>query len=212
MCPFKNVSKQALGVNMPKNRSKSGPGAKAARSCEELALSADAEVSAGSSALATRDDEVCSQPLSLQETSPSLEHCDAEGDASESANLSEDTTEASITPVGDFISADEAANAAFGSEDAGDIGSDKAEGDNEDELVMRIPVDWGGEYDLRFCGLRNVGNTCFLNSVGMLLAHCPGVFWHCMFALEQRENSEEQFFRSRLSSLLTLFLLLVMCS
>jgi len=92
---------------------------------------------------------------------------------------------------------DEAATAAFGSDDVGDAGSDKAEAEDEGEVAMRIPVDWGGEYELSFCGLRNVGNTCFLNSVGMLLVHCPCVFWHCMFAIEQRENSEEQFFRSR---------------
>jgi hypothetical protein len=187
---------------MPKNRSKSGSGAKAARSIE-TAVPSDAEVAADSSPPATSHDEDRSQSPPLDETNSFHEQY-AQEDASESGDLSEGTAEPNNAPAGDFISADEAADAAFGSENAGDIVSDKAEGDDEGEVVMRIPVDWGGEYELSFCGLKNVGNTCFLNSVGMLLAHCPGVFWHCMFALEQRENSDEQFFRSRFSRLLAL--------
>jgi hypothetical protein len=181
---------------MPKNRSKSGSGAKTERSNKHPAFSSDAEVAADIPLPATihEEDHVCSSPF--DETSSSHVQ-NARSDASESSDLSEEATEPNNAPSVDFVSADEAADTAFGSESAGDICSDKVEADDEGEMVMRIPVDWGGEYELSFCGLRNVGNTCFLNSVGMLLAHCPGVFWHCMFALEQRENSEEQFFRSR---------------
>jgi hypothetical protein len=179
----------------PKNRSKSGSSAKAALA-DEIPLSADSEAPADSSPPETSHDEGHSQSPPLDKTRSSHDEY-AHSDASESTDRSDDAPESNVAPAGDFISVNEAATAAFGSDDEGDAGSDKAEAEDEGEVAMRIPVDWGGEYELSFCGLRNVGNTCFLNSVGMLLVHCPCVFWHCMFAIEQRENSEEQFFRSR---------------
>jgi hypothetical protein len=177
---------------MPKNKFKAGSGAKAAQA-HELAAPADVDASAHTS--------LEEQPSSDQHPS----HEDAVQDHASASTAS--TALSRSSPVvqseeaaeagTDFVSADEAAAAAFGSEDLGDIGTDKTEAADENDLVMRIPVDWGGEFESSICGLKNAGNTCFLNSVGMLLVHCPGVFWYCMFDLEQKENSDEHYFHSR---------------
>ena len=183
---------------MPKNRSKVN-GAKAAQRPQpvvpvERVTPADsprnnADLDADGSQTAAVNESYASShepdDLSFQE------------DASASADQSEDANESTGAAAGAFESASDAAAAAFGSDDMGDINSQKTEPVVEGDQVMRIPVDWGGEFETSFCGLKNAGNTCFLNSVGMMLVHCPGVFWHCMFDLEQRENSDEHYFHSR---------------
>jgi hypothetical protein len=179
--------------NMPKNRSKGAPAA----SLDQPTVPADDKASAHSS-----QQDIAGH--ATESSSPSSDHVHSSLDqevhdaASATAGTSEQSDEDNQAPAGHFDSAHEAAAAAFGSEDLGDIGAEKAEGGPEDEMVARIPVDWSGEFESSFCGLRNVGNTCFLNSVGMLLAHCPGVFWHCMFDLVQtKDNSDEYFIQSR---------------
>lgn len=175
--------------NMPKNKFKSGSGAKAAQA-HELAAPADVDASAHTSL-----EEQASSDQHPSHEDGVQDHASASTASSRSSPVvqSEEAAEAGT----DFVSADEAAAAAFGSEDLGDIGTDKTEAADENDLVMRIPVDWGGEFESSICGLKNAGNTCFLNSVGMLLVHCPGVFWYCMFDLEQKENSDEHYFHSR---------------
>jgi hypothetical protein len=183
---------------MTKNRSKSGSGAKAAQHLQPVApIERVAPVdSSREDASLDADDP---QTAAVNETYASHEQDDRslEGDASASAEQSEDSAETTSATAAAFNSASDAAAAAFGSDDLGDINSQKAEPVDAGDQVMRIPVDWGGEFETSFCGLKNAGNTCFLNSVGMMLVHCPGVFWHCMFDLEQRENSDEHYFHSR---------------
>jgi hypothetical protein len=181
--------------NMPKKRSKSGPGAKVAP-LDQSAVPADDEASVHSSQGEIAGQAIDSQSASCDDANPSHEP-DSPDDASASADQSEYSAEGISAPADAFVSADEAATAAFGSEQSGNIGTKSAEAESEVDVVMRIPVDWGGEFESSFCGLKNMGNTCFLNSVGMMLAHCPGVFWHCMFDLDQKENSEEYYFQSR---------------
>jgi hypothetical protein len=179
--------------NMPKNRSK---GATAA-SLYQSTVPADDKASAHSSQQDIAGHAAESSSPSFDHLQPSLEQ-EVHDATSATASTSEQSDEDNEAPAGHFDSAHEAAAAAFGSEDLGDIGAEKAEGGSEDDMVVRIPVDWSGEFESSFCGLRNVGNTCFLNSVGMLLAHCPGVFWHCMFDLVQtKDNSDEYFIQSR---------------
>jgi hypothetical protein len=189
--------------NMPKNRSKGAPAA----SLDQSTVPADDKASAHSSQQDTAGHAAESSSPSSDHVHPSLEQ-EVHEDASATAGTSEQSDEDNEAPAGHFDSAHEAAAAAFGPEDLGDIGAEKAEGgsigaekaegESEDDMVVRIPVDWSGEFESSFCGLRNVGNTCFLNSVGMLLAHCPGVFWHCMFDLVQtKDNSDEYFIQSR---------------
>ena len=173
---------------MAKKRSKSGPGAKVAP-LDQSAVPADDEASVHSSQGDIAGQSIDSQSASCDDVNPD--------DASASAEQTEYSTEGISTSADAFVSADEAATAAFGSEQSGNIGTNVAEAESEVDVVMRIPVDWGGEFESSFCGLKNMGNTCFLNSVGMMLVHCPGVFWHCMFDLDQKENSEEYFFQSR---------------
>ncbi len=172
---------------MPKNKFKSGSDAKAAQTLE-FAAPADVDASAD---------------RSLEETTSADHHPSHEQDFQDHASASTASSRSSLVDQSEevaeanSISADEAAAAAFGPKDLGDIGTDNAEAAIEDDVAIRIAVDWGNEFDSSFCGLKNAGNTCFLNSVGMLLVHCPGVFWYCMFDLEQKENSDDHYFYSR---------------
>ncbi len=193
---------------MPKKPAKSRQGAKSDL-LDQPAESANGEASVSSSQEDIVDQAIDSPSASCDHVLPPHEQ-DGHAHSSASAHQYEDSAEDSNAPsdvfytAGDsnapadvFASADEAAAAAFGSEDLGNAGIEQVDAESEGDVAMRVPVDWGGEFESSLCGLKNVGNTCFLNSVSMLLAHCPGVFWHCMFDLEHKENSDEYFFHSR---------------
>jgi hypothetical protein len=158
----------------------------------------------GDESLEESEHDATDPQTSLFDLSRNAQERDHDDDVSEPADDSEDSAVATSDPAGAFISADEAAAAAFGPEDLGD-GVEKAESEAEEELAVRIPVDWGCEVDFPICGLRNLGNTCFLNSICMLLVNCPAVFWHCFFAFEQKENTDELVFYSRCLNTLNCF-------